>query len=523
MPDKLKEIKLNPESGLLALYFGAALAASVISFFLIFTFSKNVYNEAGALHDRHYELLSTASCLITLDSSLTINARQAAETGDPAYAAEHELLARDLNAAIKKINKFTPNPEGSAHTQEINEANLQLMDLEAKALRLAKAGKKKEAADLLAGREYVSLEKTYAVAVNLLLREFEAALKKEGAAARGAIFKTSLAVTASVSVMLLLWALTAVSARRWLRLRGSTDLLLAQKEAEFRHFFDTVQEIFYRVDWKGSITDITPSITKYSGFTREELLGKPVTDLYANPEDRRAVIAELLRKGIIEDHEIKLKTKDRGVLDVLVNARLLRGVGGLPVGIEGSLRDITARKAAEDGLRRMNRLYTILSLVNEAIVHVRAPQKLYEEICRIAVENGGVKFAWVGLVGQDGFIRPVAHAGDDSGYLDDLHVSTDMKLPEGRGPSGTAAREHKLVINSDTEHNIFMLPWRRAALKRGFRSSATFPVAGLGIVTFYAEEANFFTKDEERLLASLAENVTYAVNSMKDGCPGEKT
>lgn len=86
----------------------------------------------------------------------------------------------------------------------------------------------------------------------------------------------------------------------------------------------------------------------------------------------------------------------------------------------------------------------------------------------------------------------------------------------------TAAREHKLIINSDTEHNIFMLPWRRAALKRGFRSSVTFPVAGVGIVTFYAEQANFFTKDEERLLASLAENVTYAVNSLKDGCPGEK-
>lgn len=521
MPDKLKDIKLNPESGRLALYVAAAMGASAISFFLAFSFSQKVYNAAGALHDRNYVLLSTASGLITLDYSLTITAKQACATGDAAYAADHERMSRELDAAIKRVNRFTPNPEGSPHTQEINEANLRLMELEARALRLAGAGKKKQAAELLAGSEYIALEKTYASAVNALLREFEDSLKKEGVAARGAIFKTSLAVTASVCVTLLLWGLTAVSTRRWLRLRGSTDALVARKEAEFRHFFDTMQEIFYRVDWKGAIIDITPSITKYSGYTREELLGRPVADLYADPDDRKAVIAALLLNGIIEDHETKLKTKDRGVLDVLVNARLLRGVGGLPVGIEGSLRDITARKAAEDGLRRMNRLYTILSLVNEAIVHVRAPQKLYEEICRIAVQNGGVKFAWVGLTDDGGRIMPVAHFGDDSGYLQDLRVSTDMKLPEGRGPSGTAARERKLVINSDTEHNIFMLPWRRAALKRGFRSSATFPVAGEGIVTFYAEEPNFFTKDEERLLASLAENVTYAVNSMK-GCVGGK-
>lgn len=521
MPDKLKDIKLNPESRLFALYFVAALTASVISFFLVFSFSKRVYNEAGVLHDRHFQLLGTASTLLSLDSSLTMSTRQAIATNNPAYAEDHGLISKELNDTIKKLNLYTPNPEGSVHTLEINEANLQLMDLESRAIRLARAGKKKEAEALMASREYVSLEKNYAVAVNELLREFEDSIRAEGQAARGVIFKTSLGVTAGVSVTLLFWGLTAVSARRWLRQRGSTDALVARKEAEFRHFFDTVQEVFYRVDWKGDIVDITPSITKYSGYTREELVGKPVASLYADPEDRKAVVSELLRNGMIEDREVKLRTKDRGVLDVLVNARLLRGVGGLPSGIEGSLRDITARKAAEDGLRRLNRLYTILSLVNEATMHVKDVQKLYQEICRIAVENGVVKLAWVGLIGPDGRIKPVAHCGEGGDYLETLNISTDLALPEGRGPSGSAARDKKIVINSDTEHNIFMLPWRHEALKRGFRSSATFPVAGVGIVAFYSGEVNFFTKEEERLLATLAENVTYAVNMLK-ACPGGK-
>lgn len=522
MAGKEKETtKFGPGSGLLALYFGAALAASAVSFGLIFSLSESVSHAAGSLHDRHYELLTTASSLIMLDSRLTMLANRGAVTGAPGYAREHGLVAAELNKAIKNANRVTASTRGSPHTVEINEANLRLMELEDKALALAGSGKKREASALLAGSEYLALGTAYARAVDDLLLDMQAGLKAEGAAVRGDIFRRSLKITVSVFVMLALWALAAVYARRWLRARGSTEALVAEKEAQFRHFFDTVQEVFYRADWKGNLVDVTPSISKYSGYTREELLGRPVSELYANPEDRKGVIAELLLKGMIEDRELRLLTKDRRVLDVLLNARLLRGLGGLPAGIEGSLRDITARKAAEDGLRRVNRLYKILSLVNEAATHVRTPQKLYEEVCRIAVENGGVKFAWVGLTTPDGQITPVAAFGDGGGYLKEIRVSTDHAEPEGRGPSGTAARERKVVVNSDTENNIFMLPWRRAALKRGFRSSATFPVAGAGVVAFYAAEPRFFTKDEERLLESLAESITFAVNSMH-ACPEER-
>lgn len=521
MAEKEKETTLGPGSGLLALYFGAALAASAVAFGLIFSLSKSVCRGAGDLHDRHYELLTTASNLVMLDSRLTMLASRGVVTGEESYAREHERVAAELNKSIKKVNQYTASPRVSPHTVEANEANLRLMELEDRALQLAGSGKKREAAALLGGREYLALENAYSHAVDDLLLDMQASLKAEGAAVRAGIFRKSLSITVSVFVMLALWTLAVFYARRWLKARGTTEALVAEKEAQFRHFFDTVQEVFYRADWKGTLVDITPSIIKYSGYTREELLGRPVSELYANPEDRKGVIAELLLKGMVEDRELRLKTKDRGVLDVLLNARLLRGLGGLPAGIEGSLRDITARKAAEESLRRVNRLYKILSLVNEAAAHVRTPQKLYQEVCRIAVENGGVKFAWVGLTTPDGQITPVAAFGEDGGYLKDLRVSTDHAEPEGRGPTGTAGRENKVVINSDTENNIFMLPWRRAALKRGFRSSATLPVAGAGIVTFYAAEPRFFTKDEERLLAALAESLTYAVNSMRP-CPEER-
>ncbi|MBI5744752.1 MAG: GAF domain-containing protein [Elusimicrobia bacterium] len=406
-------------------------------------------------------------------------------------------------------------PGGGRYTSEINEANLKLLELEKRAFSLAKAGKRREASGVLIGKEYLDLKKAYSHSVAGLLDEFQRVRLAEGETWRTEIVGESAAAVAASALALLLWAFFAVYFFRWMRSKGSVEELVVRKDEEMRHFFDTVQEIFYRADWKGRITDITPSIFRYSGFTREELIGIPVSNLYVNPEARLRLIKAILSKGIVEDYEVKLKTKDRGPLDILVNARLLKGFGGVPVGIEGSLRDITVRKAAEKRLERLNRLYSLLSGVNEAVVRVHSQQKLFEEVCRIAVEVGGIKFAWVGLAGEGGKVRPVARYGEGGGYLDEIRVSTDGATPEGRGPMAVAAREGRVVINSDSERNPMVAPWREALLKYGFRSSAAFPIAGMGAVAFYAAEAGFFMEDEERLLASLAEDITYAVNSIR--------
>lgn len=520
MSENKEGLTVKPGARFPALYFSAALVASAASLFLMFSNSRGIYEATGELHDRHYRLLNAAGSLIILDSRLSMTASLAASTGEAFYEREYERLAPELDASIKKLSRLTGAAEGSPRMAEINKTSLQLEDLEHRALRLGRAGKKGAASALLAGNEYQDHKKTYARAISELLKEFEAALLVEGAASRRGIIRNSIAAAACVFASLLFWALAALSARRWFKVRGSTEALVAEKEAEYRHFFDTVQEIFYRADWKGVLTNITPSITKYSGYTAEEVLGKPISDLYVNPEDRKLLIKELLTKGIVEDYEVKLKAKDRGVLDVLVNARLLRGFAGLPTGIEGSLRDITARKAAEDKLRRMNRLYGILRRLNEVILRAHSPQKLYGELCRAAVEEGGIKFAWVGMPGPGGSITPVASCGEGEDYLRELQVSIYASLPEGRGPSGIAAREGKIFINSDTANNPAMLPWREEALKHGFRSSATFPIGGGGVVNFYASEAGFFVEEEKSMLSSLGGDIAYAVNSISSGLAG---
>ncbi|TMI01192.1 MAG: PAS domain S-box protein, partial [Betaproteobacteria bacterium] len=64
----------------------------------------------------------------------------------------------------------------------------------------------------------------------------------------------------------------------------------------------------------------------------------------------------------------------------------------------GFIRDITNRKEAEEKIRRLNRVYAVLSGINALIVRARDREELLREACGLAVEAGKFRMAWIGLV-----------------------------------------------------------------------------------------------------------------------------
>ena len=64
----------------------------------------------------------------------------------------------------------------------------------------------------------------------------------------------------------------------------------------------------------------------------------------------------------------------------------------------------------------LNRLYSVLSASNKAIVHLRTKDEFFSEICRILVETGGFRMAWIGLADLEyKIIRPITSAGQING------------------------------------------------------------------------------------------------------------
>ena len=187
--------------------------------------------------------------------------------------------------------------------------------------------------------------------------------------------------------------------------------------------------------------------------------------------------------------------------------------------LSGAIVEGLMRFRAETRVAIVSRLYLLLSKVNEAIVRARDQATLFQEICRIAVEEGRFKMAWVGMVDAQGdAVKAVAQYGLEKGYLERISISF-REGPESRGPTGTAVREDRFDICNDIANDPRMAPWREEALQRGYRSSGSFPLRVdskvVGSLTMYAGEPGFFTGEEVRLLESLAQDVSFAMESLE--------
>jgi PAS domain S-box-containing protein len=184
------------------------------------------------------------------------------------------------------------------------------------------------------------------------------------------------------------------------------------------------------------------------------------------------------------------------------------------------IQDITERKEAEEGLRRATRAFKTLSAVDHALVHARDESSLLEEICRIIVEVGGYRLAWVGFALDDGAqtVQPVAQAGFEEGYLQTVNI-TWADTERGRGPTGTAIRTGKTAVVKKMTTDPSYAPWREEALRRGYASSIALPLRGedrvLGALNLYAQEPDAFDSEEVELLEELAREVAYGLTALR--------
>lgn len=195
-------------------------------------------------------------------------------------------------------------------------------------------------------------------------------------------------------------------------------------------------------------------------------------------------------------------------------------LSGRPLKIVGIVQDITERKENELRLKRLNRLYAVLSKINETSVCATNEKALCEKVCQIAVEDGALALAWVSEFDPGTqSVHPIAFYGVGGGdYVKTLQISAEAGL-YGNGPGGLAFREGAPQVCQDIATDPRMEPWREAALQRGYHSTAAFPVSlgsnRQGVMAFYATEPNFFNKEELDLLISVSENVFFALDSIR--------
>ncbi|OGU13138.1 MAG: hypothetical protein A2076_07645 [Geobacteraceae bacterium GWC2_53_11] len=196
--------------------------------------------------------------------------------------------------------------------------------------------------------------------------------------------------------------------------------------------------------------------------------------------------------------------------------RVAERTGALDESIEILQNEINQRKVMEASLLRLNRLYTVLGEIDKAIIRASDRDSLFNDFCRIAVDQGGFLLSWVGLLDDSGQVRNVASCGA-TGYLEGLHV-TVMNEPAGIGPTGQSIRNGSFHISNDFLHDPDTRPWHDRARKYGIRATASVAIKEegrvIGAFTLYAAEKGFFDRQMEELLVQMGADVSFALDNL---------
>ncbi|MDP2303298.1 MAG: PAS domain S-box protein [Ignavibacteria bacterium] len=172
------------------------------------------------------------------------------------------------------------------------------------------------------------------------------------------------------------------------------------------------------------------------------------------------------------------------------------------------------RKKAEAQIFKLNRIYAVLSNINQAIVRIHDKQELLNEVCRIAVEFGLFRMVWIGLIDpSSNKVNVGASYGFTGDYLEKINIDLNNEL-QSSGPTGQAIKSGKHKISNNIETDETMQPWLANANKYSYKSSASFPLIVfnkvVGAMSIYSDEINFFEKEDVDILDEMALDISFA-------------
>jgi PAS domain S-box-containing protein len=152
--------------------------------------------------------------------------------------------------------------------------------------------------------------------------------------------------------------------------RKRVEEALRRSEERYRRLFECAREAIIISDPDGRVIDANPAAATMLGRQRrQDMLGRRSVDVYANPEQRAAIFAELSAKGYAENFEVELIKQDGSGQHIfaLGSSVLHKDEQGQILCAEAMLTDITERRRAEEALcRRAEEMATLVEM-NRAI------------------------------------------------------------------------------------------------------------------------------------------------------------
>ena len=214
----------------------------------------------------------------------------------------------------------------------------------------------------------------------------------------------------------------------------------------------------------------------------------------------------------------------RGATDYVLKSNLSR----LSSAIERALREAAlraerrhseqVRSEQEERLRRLTRTYRMLSSTSSAILRLQNRAELLDEVCRIAVQQGGYQRSAISMIDSNKTLSQLACAGLDS----EPHYGTNHVM-DPFGPQSElmdhVIRTGMHTIHNDLHHEAPNAQLRESSILAGYRAVAALPLkvgaATIGVIRLFSTEPGVFDAAEVAVLLELTANISFALQYLE--------
>jgi PAS domain S-box-containing protein len=139
------------------------------------------------------------------------------------------------------------------------------------------------------------------------------------------------------------------------QLRSSVTKLKRTREY-LQGIVEDSADIIITVDPKGMIRKFNSGAERTLGYKREEVIGKRIEMLFADPRERDVAIEQLEGTDHVVNYETHFLTKDKRVKNVILTLSRLRRRDGTQIGTYGISKDITREKRLQRQLLQSERM-----------------------------------------------------------------------------------------------------------------------------------------------------------------------
>ncbi len=331
-------------------------------------------------------------------------------------------------------------------------------------------------------------------------------------------FTAGVVALVSLSGGLLLWRWRQAGAAEHLQARLDTS---EKRLAEARQALDCITSTaFEGVYWVDPVSlsyfEVNPRGAEALQFRPEEMQGLSVETIY--PDDLEFIkskVRQLEQGAASVRFSLEARRRDGKRFLVDLSCSNSQWNGRQAILVLG--RDLSYWENSRRQIQKLNQLYAVLSHSGRAINRAEDARRLLEEICDIAVRDGGFDSAWVATV-VGASVKAVYQAGEGGRFIDELDVRQEDSSP-GLGPTAQAIKIGRVACHNDIHNDAVFQPWKSFIEETGVRSVASLPIRlqdeSACAIVLYSRASNYIDPEMAELLQKLAEDISQGLAHLK--------